>query len=104
MSVCKCPGECLVGSMTGFSGEGQGQKVKTAIQNAYRNSGLTESYYVLMKLAFRWECEDNCQIRTRFSIDPMPQTRQNPNTEIWHADLENATLKVWVECTEPIEA
>ena len=103
MPSCKCPGESLVGSVSGLSGSGRGQSKKNACINAYEDSGLLDAYYMLMKAAFRWECEGNCQIRTRYSIEPGPTFRQDANG-IWHADLDDTTLKVWVECIEPIRA
>jgi len=99
MPTCKCPGEELVGSMSGFSGEGHGQTDKIAIQNAYRNSGLTDAYLVLVKLAFDWDCEGNCRIRTQFEIKPPPVAKLNPRSGLWEATLMNATLKVWVVCS-----
>ena len=100
MSICKCPGEALVGSMGKFNGEGHGQSAKIAIQGAYRNSGLTEAYIVLVKLAFEWECAGHCRIRTQFEIKPAPVVKPNPQTGLWEANLTNATLKVWVVCSE----
>jgi len=99
MPTCRCPGEALVGSMTGFNGDGTGQREQTAIQNAYQSSGLTDAYITLVKLAFQWECAGSCHISTRFSIRPAPQTRRNPATGLWEASLVNATLKVWVVCS-----
>jgi hypothetical protein len=100
MPVCKCPGEDLVGSMKGFSGEGRGQRQQTAVQNAYRDSGLLDAYITLMKNAFRWECDGECGIKTRFSITPGPSLVQDPNTGLWTAELVDVELKVWVVCSQ----
>lgn len=99
MPTCKCPGEDLVGSVGGINGDGRGQTEQIAIHNAYRQSGLTEIYRVLAGLAFEWECAGNCAITTRFSIQPAAQTRIDPATGLWIAELNNVKLKVWVVCS-----
>jgi len=99
MPTCKCPGKELVGLIGGFNGEGHGQSEKIAIQNAYRNSGLTDAYIVLIKLAFEWECRGDCKISTQFEIKPPPVVKLNPTTGLFGAALVNARLKVWVVCS-----
>lgn len=101
MTVCKCPGESQVGFVAGFSGNGHGQTKRIAVQNAYKTAGVTDTYSMLASHAFRWECDgDDCIIRSRFKIDPKAEAQRNEETGLWTANLDNATLTVWVECSE----
>lgn len=103
MPTCNCPGSCETARMQGFTGSGRGQTKKIARGQAYRNSGLTEAYYLLMRLAFEWECDGRCEKRTRYKITGNIDYREDKERGIWHASFEDLALRVWVECAEPVE-
>jgi len=46
-NAIKCPGESLVGSMTGFSEKGRTKRCKLQIQNAYKNLWIDGRIYRL---------------------------------------------------------
>lgn len=98
MSEYTSPGRELIGTMHGFSGTATGQTARIARRNVLQVSGVYEASHVLLKNALSWECEGDCETRTGVSVTPEPSFAQDPISGVWTADLDDATLKVWVEC------
>jgi hypothetical protein len=90
-------GRILVGTMHGFSGTATGQTPKIARRNVYQVSGIYDASVVLIKNALGWDGESDEETRTGLSVTPEPSFARDPISGSWTADLEDATLKVWVE-------
>ena len=90
-------GRILVGTMHGFSGVATGQTQKIARRNVYQASGLYEASIVLIKNALSWDGEGDDETRTGLSVTPEPSFERDPISGNWTAELQDATLKVWVE-------
>ncbi|MBO0749112.1 MAG: hypothetical protein J2O44_01600 [Porphyrobacter sp.] len=91
------PGRVLIGTMHGFSGTATGQTHKIARRNVLQVSGVYDASLMLMKNALICDTEDDYETRTGLSITPEPTLAEDPDSGVWTADLEDATLKVWVE-------
>jgi hypothetical protein len=103
MSEYGAPGRVLIGTMHGFSGTATGPTTKLARRNVFQISGVYEASQVLLRNALSWDCADDCESRTGVSITPEPSFTQDPISGVWTADLDDATLKVWVECVKRLE-
>lgn len=100
MTECTRMGRVLVGTMYGFSGTGTGHTQRIACRKAYEAAGIHEASTILLKNAMSWDCEGNCETRTGLSVTPEPVVERDPISGLWSAELDDATLKVWVECFE----
>nr|WP_166177032.1 hypothetical protein [Altererythrobacter segetis] len=90
-------GRILVGTMHGFSGTATGHTPKMARRNVYQASGLYDASVVLIKNALSWDGEGEDETRTGLSVTPEPSFTRDPISGLWTAELQDATLKVWVE-------
>jgi hypothetical protein len=90
-------GRILVGTMHGFSGTGTGQTQKIARREVYQISGIYDASVVLIKNALSWDGESDEETRTGLSVTPEPSFARDPISGAWTAELQDATLKVWVE-------
>jgi hypothetical protein len=90
-------GRILVGTMHGFSGTASGQTQKIARRNVYQVSGVYDASVVLIKNALSWDGEGDDETRTGLSVTPEPAFARDPISGTWTAELQDATLKVWVE-------
>ena len=90
-------GRILVGTMHGFSGSASGQTPKLARRNVYQISGIYDASVVLIKNALSWDGEGDDETRTGLSVTPEPSFVRDPISGAWTAELQDATLKVWVE-------
>jgi hypothetical protein len=90
-------GRILVGTMHGFSGTATGQTPKIARRNVYQVSGVYDASVVLIKNALSWDCDGDDETRTGISITPEPTFERDPISGTWTAELQDATLKVWVD-------
>lgn len=98
MTECSYPGRVLIGTMHGFSGIASGQTAKLARRNVLQASGVYDASHVLLKNALTWDCDADCETRTGVSVTPEPVFARDPISGAWTAELDDATLKVWVEC------
>ena len=78
-------------------GTTEGQTAKIARSKVYQVSGLYDASVVLIKNALSWEGEGDDETRTGLSVTPEPSFARDPITGTWTAELQDATLKVWVE-------